>query len=45
MTHLLCFGYGYSAKALAKLLRPEGWRITGTCRNAGECRGAWSVKV
>ena len=34
MTHLLCFGYGYSARALAGLLRSKGWRITGTCRNA-----------
>ena len=29
---LLCFGYGYSARALAKHLIPAGWRIIGTCR-------------
>ena len=34
MTHLLCFGYGYSARALAGRLKPKGWRITGTCRDA-----------
>ena len=34
MTHLLCFGYGFSARALAGRLRPKGWRITGTCRSA-----------
>ena len=30
---LLSFGYGYSAKALTKLLLPEGWRIIGTTRS------------
>jgi len=29
---LFCFGLGYSALALADLLRPRGWRIAGTCR-------------
>ncbi len=29
---LLCFGYGYSARALAKSLIPAGWRIIGTYR-------------
>ena len=29
---LLCFGYGYSARALAKHLIPAGWRIIGTYR-------------
>lgn len=33
-THrLFCFGLGYSALALADLLRPRGWRIAGTCRS------------
>ncbi|MEX0309044.1 MAG: SDR family oxidoreductase [Tateyamaria sp.] len=31
---LLSFGHGYSAKALTKLLLPEGWRIIGTTRQA-----------
>lgn len=32
MTHLLSFGHGYSAQALARLLLPQGWQITGTTR-------------
>jgi nucleoside-diphosphate-sugar epimerase len=32
--HLLCFGFGYSAQALARQVGPD-WRITGTSR--GEC--------
>ncbi len=31
--HLFCFGFGYCARALAKTLRAEGWRISGTCRS------------
>jgi hypothetical protein len=30
--HLFCFGLGYSALALARLLAGEGWTITGTSR-------------
>ena len=30
MKNLFCFGLGYSAAALARLLRPHGWHITGT---------------
>ena len=30
---LLSFGHGYSARALARLLLPEGWRIIGTTRS------------
>jgi nucleoside-diphosphate-sugar epimerase len=29
---LFCFGLGYSALALADLLRPRGWTVAGTCR-------------
>lgn len=29
---LLSFGHGYSARTLARLLLPRGWRIIGTCR-------------
>lgn len=32
--HLFSFGHGYSARALARLLLPQGWRITGTTRSA-----------
>ena len=34
MKTLLILGYGYSADALAARLRPQGWRIIGTTRNA-----------
>lgn len=33
MNTLLSFGHGYSARALAELLRPQGWRIIGTTRS------------
>ncbi|MWD26326.1 SDR family NAD(P)-dependent oxidoreductase [Aquicoccus sp. SCR17] len=33
MKTLLSFGHGYSARALAHLLLPEGWRIIGTTRS------------
>lgn len=32
MTHLFCFGFGYSARVLAGRLMRDGWRVTGTCR-------------
>lgn len=32
--HLFCFGFGFSARALAQRLAGEGWRITGTSRSA-----------
>lgn len=32
MKHLLAFGYGYSARHLARLLDPTSWRVTGTTR-------------
>lgn len=31
---LLCLGAGYSARALARLLLPRGWRVIGTTRSA-----------
>ncbi len=34
---LFCFGYGYSAGALADLLRPGGWQVRGTSRSADTC--------
>jgi nucleoside-diphosphate-sugar epimerase len=33
---LFCFGLGYSAQALIRLLRNEGWGIAGTCRASDE---------
>jgi nucleoside-diphosphate-sugar epimerase len=32
--HLISFGHGYSAQALARVLLPQGWRIWGTTRSA-----------
>ena len=32
--HLFCFGLGYSATVLARLLMARGWRVSGTCRSA-----------
>jgi len=36
---LLSFGHGYSARALARLLLPQGWRIIGTCRSEETAAG------
>ena len=33
---MLSIGHGYSARVLARLLRPQGWRILGTTRDPGE---------
>lgn len=33
---LLCFGYGYSARALARRLMAQGWQVIGTTRSAGK---------
>ncbi|OSP54452.1 SDR family oxidoreductase [Pseudoruegeria sp. SK021] len=33
--HLVSFGHGYSARALAPLLLAKGWQITGTTRDPG----------
>lgn len=30
--HLFCFGLGYSARHLARALKAEGWRVSGTQR-------------
>jgi nucleoside-diphosphate-sugar epimerase len=40
MNHLLCFGFGFSAHHLAKLLDQSNWRITGTSRSA---KGAQAI--
>ncbi len=34
-SRLFCFGLGYTAQALARELKDEGWSLAGTCR-AGE---------
>ncbi|MBC2834952.1 SDR family oxidoreductase [Paragemmobacter straminiformis] len=34
MKTLLSIGHGYSARALARLLLPQGWRVIGTTRSA-----------
>ncbi|GIT87408.1 SDR family oxidoreductase [Roseobacter sp. OBYS 0001] len=36
---LLSFGHGYSARALAALLMPAGWRVIGTTRSADKAAG------
>ena len=35
---MFCFGLGYTARALAASLRPEGWAVTGTSRSDGSRR-------
>ena len=30
--HLFCFGFGYTARVLARRLAAEGWIVGGTCR-------------
>jgi len=32
--HLFCFGLGYSALTLGRLVAASGWAVTGTCRSA-----------
>lgn len=34
--HLFCFGFGYTAQVLARRLVAEGWRVSGTVRQAME---------
>jgi nucleoside-diphosphate-sugar epimerase len=31
--HLFCFGFGYTARALALRRAAAGWRVSGTCRD------------
>jgi nucleoside-diphosphate-sugar epimerase len=33
MNHLLCFGFGFTAQHVAKLLDPQQWKILGTARS------------
>ncbi|MGI9403267.1 MAG: NAD(P)-dependent oxidoreductase, partial [Hyphomicrobium sp.] len=34
MTHLFCFGLGYSAFRLARIVSAQGWTVSGTARTA-----------
>jgi nucleoside-diphosphate-sugar epimerase len=38
MSTLLSLGHGYSARALARRLIPQGWRIIGTTRSAAKAK-------
>ena len=46
---LFCFGLGYSAGFLARVLAAEGWRIAGTSRDAATCARlaaeGWDMQV
>jgi nucleoside-diphosphate-sugar epimerase len=37
LNHLLCFGFGFSARALAARLNSQTWRITGTSTSEAGC--------
>ncbi|MBK19031.1 MAG: NAD(P)-dependent oxidoreductase [Rhodospirillaceae bacterium] len=37
MSHLFCFGFGFTAHRLAKKLRADGWSVSGTARTAEKC--------
>ncbi len=34
MKHMVCFGFGFSAQALAPRLKTKGWQVTGTSRSS-----------
>ena len=38
--HLFCFGFGYTARVLARRLAAEGWIVGGTCRTADKLGAA-----
>jgi nucleoside-diphosphate-sugar epimerase len=38
--HLFCFGLGYTASALARALKAQDWRVTGTFRDASHAGAA-----
>ena len=38
MKTLLSIGHGYSARALSRLLVPQGWRVIGTTRSPAKAR-------
>ena len=43
MPRLFCFGLGYSALALARVLKGRGWAVAGTCRTP-ESRAALAAE-
>lgn len=43
--HLLCFGCGYVAKTLAARLLQEGWRVSGTTRDAEKARALRALGI
>ncbi len=42
MKRLFCFGFGYSAMALARHLASQGWRASGTVRSSER---AWEIEA
>ncbi|MEX5563633.1 SDR family oxidoreductase [Pseudophaeobacter sp. 1A16562] len=42
---LLCIGYGYSARALARRMLARGWRVIGTTRDLGEAQPDEGVEL
>lgn len=45
MKRLFCFGFGFSAEALARRLKPKAWRIAGTARDAGKVNALARVGI
>jgi nucleoside-diphosphate-sugar epimerase len=47
--HLFCFGFGYTARVLARRLAAEGWIVAGTCRTLDKasalCAAGFPVEV
>lgn len=43
--HLFCFGLGYSALALARVLLDQGWTVTGTCRDIAKAGEAIALGI
>ena len=42
---LFCFGYGYTAAALARRLAPEGWTVAGTTRSPDKAQAMEAAGV
>ena len=38
--HLFCFGFGFTARALAARVLERGWRVSGTVRDAADSAGS-----
>src|ERR1700748_1572602 len=43
--NLLIFGFGYTGKALARRLLPQGWRVTATVRRPEDAAAARALGV